>query len=320
MIIMYDRETIENKRQEFQVILKELSASQTLLESPEERKRYYQRFNKLYYMGDGKPRFRHYYSDIFSVLSVLDDDPKTDIDTLGQNIAYLAQHYDSKVSDAQNSIDVSEELQKLYDHVSLDIARMNHSKRGDDRLSHEGKIIELKNQVEGSRNQFHTLTNEIKKTKKALDNSQKEYIAILGIFASIVLAFVGGLTFSTSVLNNIQSTSIYKLVLVALVIGLVFITIIYYLFHYVGVLTGRILSANKAPKPLIISYVVIIVLIIIVVLAWYNGVVERRDIKLEKKLQDYETESIVSDDQTYESLETDIGIDSLLVSDPIETN
>ena len=51
---------------------------------------------------------------------------------------------------------------------------------------------------------------------------EKEYISILGIFASIVLAFVGGLTFSTSVLANIDKASIYRLVIIACIIGIVF--------------------------------------------------------------------------------------------------
>lgn len=35
---------------------------------------------------------------------------------------------------------------------------------------------------------------------KEISGIEKEYISILGIFASIVLAFVGGITFSSSVL------------------------------------------------------------------------------------------------------------------------
>ena len=40
---------------------------------------------------------------------------------------------------------------------------------------------------------------------KEIKGVEKEYITILGIFASIVLAFVGSFTFSTSVLNNSET-------------------------------------------------------------------------------------------------------------------
>ena len=39
---------------------------------------------------------------------------------------------------------------------------------------------------------------------------QKEYITILGIFASIVLAFTGGMAFSSSILENIDKSSVYR--------------------------------------------------------------------------------------------------------------
>ncbi|MCQ2743479.1 MAG: hypothetical protein MJ230_01605 [bacterium] len=51
------------------------------------------------------------------------------------------------------------------------------------------------------------LSNEVK-------NIEKDNITILGIFAAILLAFVGGITFSSSVLENIDKVSIYRLTLV----------------------------------------------------------------------------------------------------------
>ena len=48
-----------------------------------------------------------------------------------------------------------------------------------------------------------------------MESSQREYIAILGIFAAVVLAFTGGIAFSTSVLNNVAKASIYRTVTVS---------------------------------------------------------------------------------------------------------
>ncbi len=310
---MDKRAVIEEKRQKFREILLELSENQAVLKSPDERRNYYKRFNELYSMEDGQKHFRHYYSDIFSVLLMVEDNSQADIDTLGQNIAYLAQNYDSKVSSAQNNIDVSDELQKLYDHVSLDIARINYSKRGDDRLAQEETIIALTEQANETKAKYEILTSELSKTQDTLNNSQKEYIAILGIFASIVLAFVGGLTFSTSVLNNIQSTNIYKLVLVALVIGFVFITVIYYLFHYTGVLTGKIRSTHRQLRPLAVSYIVIIAMIIAVVASWRFGFVEKRNANIEKQLSQLETSKVVDEVDACLPLETDINSDLQLI-------
>lgn len=69
--------------------------------------------------------------------------------------------------------------------------------------------------------------------KIKVENAQNESIAILGIFASVVLAFVGGLTFSTSILQNISNASIYKITFVSCGIALVLINIIYMLLRFI---------------------------------------------------------------------------------------
>lgn len=62
---------------------------------------------------------------------------------------------------------------------------------------------------------------------------EREYITILGIFASIVLAFVGGFTFSNSILRYISSVSIFRLVFVIDLLAVVLITVIYLLLQFI---------------------------------------------------------------------------------------
>ncbi|EOH7341715.1 hypothetical protein ACMCWU_001566, partial [Campylobacter coli] len=58
------------------------------------------------------------------------------------------------------------------------------------------------------------------------------YIAILGIFSSIILSFVAGLNFSNSILSNIDKASIYRLVFVMAFIALFVGNILYFLFAF----------------------------------------------------------------------------------------
>ena len=51
------------------------------------------------------------------------------------------------------------------------------------------------------------MTRRIEETNAHSKDVQKEYIAILGIFAAVVLAFTGGIAFTTSVLQNIHMVS-----------------------------------------------------------------------------------------------------------------
>lgn len=56
-------------------------------------------------------------------------------------------------------------------------------------------------QIENVNNIFANSIGEAKENlQKQIKGVEKEYITILGIFAAIVLAFVGGITFSNSVL------------------------------------------------------------------------------------------------------------------------
>ncbi len=70
---------------------------------------------------------------------------------------------------------------------------------------------------------------------------QKEYITILGIFASIVLAFTGGIVFSSSVLENIHKSSIYRISIIAFIIGLVFFNLIWLLMDFIRDINGKVI-------------------------------------------------------------------------------
>lgn len=69
--------------------------------------------------------------------------------------------------------------------------------------------------------------------QKQIKGIEKEYISILGIFAAIVLAFVGGIAFSTSVLQNISAVSVFRLLLVVDFLAFVLINVIYILVKFI---------------------------------------------------------------------------------------
>lgn len=95
-------------------------------------------------------------------------------------------------------------------------------------------------QIENTNNIFADSIEEAKSNlEKSIKGIEKEYISILGIFASIVFAFVGSITFSASVLQNISSGSIYRLVLIVDLLAFVFLNIIYMLIRFVYVITEK---------------------------------------------------------------------------------
>lgn len=89
-------------------------------------------------------------------------------------------------------------------------------------------------QIENVNNIF---ANSIENAKENLQNQikgvEKEYISILGIFAAVVLAFVGGITFSTSVLQNISAASVFRVLLIVDFLAFILINVIYILVKFI---------------------------------------------------------------------------------------
>lgn len=276
-----DLSTERCHRKEFCNILFELAANQKMFQDARNRYNMYKRLENLYYSPLKEDRFRHFYSDIFIVLTQINQDIDLgDIDILGQNlemirVGYKAQNFDKD----GNKIDISDSIQKLYDHVSLDIARIRYSDAGDRKISGEETISEIQSQVKQISNSVKMAVDAQEAVERELNKQQKEYIAILGIFAAVVLAFTGGIAFSTSVLNNIAQASIYRTIAIALIVGLVLINVLFGLFYYINSLVDK----DKKISPLIISNVAIILLLGITFIAWNNGLVEKRDNKFAQR-------------------------------------
>ncbi len=97
----------------------------------------------------------------------------------------------------------------------------------------ERMLAEQKNQadenaamLEKQKAQMDEVEGMAKTAEDKVAAVQTENVAILGIFASIVFAFTGLMTFSSSVLENISYPSAYRVLLVCLVIGFVFMNVI----------------------------------------------------------------------------------------------
>ena len=282
----------ERQRREFRDILFSLSESQEILREKQDRIKIYKRLEALYYSSQEDNAFRHFYSDIFSVLTTIKQGDKPgSIDILGQNLAVIRKGYQAlNFDELGNKIDISDSLKKLYDHVSLDIARMGYSDAADRNLIQTSSIADIKAQVTEESSQVQQLSDTIKGISKDLESSkdaQKEYIAILGIFAAVVLAFTGGIAFSTSIFQNLHRSSIYRIVLLSLIIGLVLINILYGLFYYVDRLVNK--KDKRKIKPLWITNLIFLLLICATVWSWYMGVAEKRNARIENVIVEEES-------------------------------
>ncbi|EJB53506.1 hypothetical protein HPHPH27_0119 [Helicobacter pylori Hp H-27] len=165
---------------------------------------------KEIYQGE----YRHKYSKITTIILNSTRDREQAFMTLTQNIRTLKEIQDNKEVES-----IKPKLEKLYDHMNLECIRLQDF---DEKMSRV-KDVSIR---------LNDLNKNYKKLSEELNKQQTQYITILGIFASIVLTFVGGLAFSTSVLSNIDKANAYRLVFVMAFIALFFGNILYLLFSF----------------------------------------------------------------------------------------
>lgn len=258
---------LNEKRQEFRQILLELSADQEILKEPKKRSSFYLRLEELYYAPDNEKRFRHFYSDIFSALTQINDgDDQGSIDVLGQNMNILLCGYQAKNSgDEGKLIDISDQIRKLYDHISLDIARIKYSEKGDVEVSGQESIEKIRSQINDDKSKIITLQDSVKEATVKADKMQKEYVSILAIFAAVIGVFFSGVGFSTSVLSNIDKSSIYRILLGVTILGM-------FLFNLLALLLGfiREIVVNKtwSLRVYIIGNLAFIIILALIYVAW----------------------------------------------------
>lgn len=243
------------KRDALRALLYELASSQDILKEESEKEAFYLRLEDIYHNDDSEYHFRHFYSDIFSWLTAIDGDSSIgEINILAQNMEIIKDgYYGGKNRDKNgNPIDISKEITKLYDHINLDVGRLNYIKRNSDITQSQLAAVdslnaELKKKVEETKKHIDKIEKDLKteserqsqENKESQRKMQNEYITILGIFAAIVLAFTGGMTFSSSVLENLHKSSIYRIIGVSLVLGFILYNLVWLLIDFIRSINGQ---------------------------------------------------------------------------------
>lgn len=196
--------------------------------------------------------FRHSYSNIFNAMVRLIP-PNEDrifssknnkLENLSNNMQWLKEILDKKsgisikitpenkviirkVCELQNNDKFNKGFFKLYDHILLEYARIAFSSSWIDRVEIAENRLNLTNKSLGE------LKEESNKLREKSQKMQKEYVAILGIFAAIITAFFSGIGFSSSVLTNMHQVTIYRLTFVVLLLGCVLFNILSLLMNFI---------------------------------------------------------------------------------------
>ncbi|WP_148042360.1 hypothetical protein [Paraeggerthella hongkongensis] len=225
-------------------------------------------FVKLYFdMHEG---FRHMYSDVYAVLKGLlksngrlDEDVPFEAINLSNNIDLIEKEL-VKSGVNENAI---LHIRKLHDHIELEnnrieyMAIQNREQQKKIRKLKQKFEDSIKEKVAGAEASFsRKVETDIEDAQQKL---QRNYITILGIFAAIVVAFMSGTAFSSSVLENIDKASIYRISFVVLLVGFFMFNMTCALFMFLNKVSD---IDNKAMRKLLrlvnalfIAFIVVVV-------------------------------------------------------------
>lgn len=207
------------------------------------------------YSGD----FRHRYSELFGVLVLFENKAykyrkQYLIDNIRKINDYIATDPDLNIDQ-----ETANKIRKLDDHLSLDSARIDYTKQISEKLNDRNNNI----------------LTRINKISKTAENMQREYITILGIFSAIVITFVAGVVFSSSVLNNISKVSIYRLTFVMIMIAWFLINLLALLMDFIKKINQRGLdipsgNANKKVNSMIDNINLALFFMLVIDLIWWG--------------------------------------------------
>lgn len=233
---MLPKEEIDLRDANLAEIISILSSDQEILSDDNVVLQIIDKLKQVYTVDQtGKSAYRHEYSRIFGKMKELKDSNPNCLEILGQNIGLV---YEKIQKDPNINEEFFKCCLKLYDHINLEIARMNYV----DNITREiqnstsklnQNIKEIKDTSDSITNEIEDTKQEAKKLRSKLDKAQQETITILGIFSAVVLAFMGGMSFSSSVLESMYLSNVYRVSFICLLIGLVLVNLIYVLFTFI---------------------------------------------------------------------------------------
>ncbi len=181
--------------------------------------------------------FEHCEPDLFTLISdMFKNDGRYSLDFLSLNMLELRDYIEkSSVADNSEFLCITKQIDKLCDYINLEIGRINYYLIDNNKIKDlERKVSDINISVNETQNKLKQMDRISGSVKEKVQNLQRDSITILGIFASIVLTFTGGMIFSSSVLENIGHASAYRVIIVALIIGLVVINSVISLIMYIG--------------------------------------------------------------------------------------
>lgn len=205
--------------------------------------KFYDCFMRIYIIqeNDKTDVYRHPYNIVLRTLAELKArgaDPES-LNHLSEKIrsclAYSHQKYHQNKTEASNRLRNC--LYKLWDHIALDVFRINQME-----MLHS----DYNDLISGFTDKIQNCRTDIDSLNKNIEKSKLDVVAILGIFAAIIIGFVAPVVFSSQLLANLKDTPAGKIMIASAVCGFVAIS----LFYMVYLILENVVFKNREQQPL----------------------------------------------------------------------
>lgn len=165
-----------------------------------------------------------------------DDEAEDRLEVLSANLVDLREYIGCNVEVYGEPVHSG--VFKLSDYVDIEICRIRDrdnifhelSRTGDNIVSLSKQATELKKDLS---KQAAELKKELDEARDKADKLQMHTVAILGIFAAIVMAFAGGLDILSGAISVSGESDLFKVVFVVLLCGMVLFNIFAFLMHMI---------------------------------------------------------------------------------------
>lgn len=248
--------------------------------------------------------FRHQYSYVSGKINELKNNKKEFVDRYGLDI--ITNNAENLYEYAKlKGKPYLKNLFKLKDHIGLEIARIEYANEIRDKIiEYDTFAHKLENQykesslvlesmtiqyneveeksqraidlVQASQNMLDEGKNTIKDVKKLakkekdkIESMEKEYISILGILSAILITFTSGSIFSSSVLANIHKGSIYRIVFICIILGMILINVVGLLMQFIKWIAQVEKENFMMPVVLKRINITLLILLALIVIAWF---------------------------------------------------
>ena len=170
----------------------------------------------------------------------------------------------AQYGETRETQEIAKKVKKLLDHVELEIIRLDRMKAVR-RLSEESH--EIKGEMEAVAKQAEEALDEVKNN---IEKYHEQSVAILSIFSAVVLAFMGGISFSSGILNSIASASMFRLMMTILLLGFVLFNSVFILLRCVMYMIRK-KDAEQFKSGVRSFNVILFVIACVVILAYAFG-------------------------------------------------